>query len=125
MPLYDLRPALPCVGGGIHPANAARIIADIGLDVMLAVGGAIQGHPDGAVAGGRAMRQAIDAVFNRYHSKVEGHLDSLHPVLLSTMDSARHEIEAVLNPQQLVSFHEWIRAERHREDPVQHSVFPH
>jgi 2,3-diketo-5-methylthiopentyl-1-phosphate enolase len=61
MPLYDLKPTLPCVGGGIHPANAVRIVEDIGLDVMLAVGGAIQGHPGGAAAGGRAMRQAIDA----------------------------------------------------------------
>jgi 2,3-diketo-5-methylthiopentyl-1-phosphate enolase len=61
MPLYDLKPTLPCVGGGIHPANAVRIVADIGLDVLLAVGGAIQGHPGGAAAGCRAMRQAIDA----------------------------------------------------------------
>jgi 2,3-diketo-5-methylthiopentyl-1-phosphate enolase len=62
MPLYDLKPTMPSVGGGIHPATAARIIEDIGSDVMLAVGGAIQGHPGGAAAGGRAMRQAIDAV---------------------------------------------------------------
>jgi 2,3-diketo-5-methylthiopentyl-1-phosphate enolase len=62
MPLYDLKPTMPSVGGGIHPHTAARIIQDIGFDVMLAVGGAIQGHPGGAPAGGRAMRQAIDAV---------------------------------------------------------------
>jgi 2,3-diketo-5-methylthiopentyl-1-phosphate enolase len=61
MPLYDLRPTMPSVGGGIHPGTAVRIIEDIGFDVMLAVGGAIQGHPDGPAAGGRAMRQAIDA----------------------------------------------------------------
>jgi 2,3-diketo-5-methylthiopentyl-1-phosphate enolase len=66
MPLYDLKPTMTSIGGGIHPATAARIIEDIGFDVMLAVGGAIQGHPGGTVAGGRAMRQAIDAV-------VEGH----------------------------------------------------
>jgi len=62
MPLYSLKPTLPCVGGGIHPANVPRIVEDVGLDVMLGVGGAIQGHPGGAAAGGRAMRQAIDAV---------------------------------------------------------------
>lgn len=60
-PGHSLKPTLPVVGGGIHPATAVRIIEDLGLDVMLAVGGAIQGHPDGAAAGGRAMRQAIDA----------------------------------------------------------------
>ncbi len=62
MPLFDLKPTMPSVGGGIHPVTAARIIEDIGFDVMLAVGGAIQGHPDGTAAGGRAMRLAIDAV---------------------------------------------------------------
>ncbi len=61
MPLYDLKPIMPSVGGGVHPATAVRIIEEIGFDVMLAVGGAIQGHPGGATAGGRAMRQAIDA----------------------------------------------------------------
>ena len=62
MPLYDLKPTMPSVGGGIHPASAARIIEDLGFDVMLAVGGAIQGHPGGPAAGGRAMRQAMDAI---------------------------------------------------------------
>jgi 2,3-diketo-5-methylthiopentyl-1-phosphate enolase len=62
MPLYDLKPTMPSVGGGIHPVSAVRIIEDIGFDVMLAVGGAIQGHPGGTVAGGWAMRAAIDAV---------------------------------------------------------------
>ncbi len=61
MPLYNLKSSLPTAGGGIHPATAVRIIQDLGYDVMLAVGGAIQGHPDGPAAGGKAMRQAIDA----------------------------------------------------------------
>lgn len=61
MPLYDIRPMLPVPGGGIHPAAAAQIVKDLGNDVLLAVGGAIQGHPGGAAAGGRAMRQAVDA----------------------------------------------------------------
>jgi 2,3-diketo-5-methylthiopentyl-1-phosphate enolase len=61
MPLYHIKPTLPVVGGGIHPASAVRIIRDLGNDLMLAVGGAIQGHPGGAAAGGRAMLQAIEA----------------------------------------------------------------
>ncbi len=66
MPLYQLKPTMPCIGGGIHPATAARVIRDLGMDLMLGVGGAIQGHPGGAAAGARAMRHAIDAV-------VQGH----------------------------------------------------
>lgn len=61
LPLYHLKPTLPVVGGGIHPATARKIILDLGTDMMLAVGGAIQGHPDGAQAGGKAMLQAIQA----------------------------------------------------------------
>lgn len=61
-PLYDIQPSFPVPGGGIHPATAEVVINDLGYDVLLAVGGAIQGHPQGATAGARAMRQAIDAV---------------------------------------------------------------
>ena len=61
MPWYDLQPSMPVVGGGVHPQTAVRIIQDIGSDVMLAVGGAVHGHPGGAAAGSRAMRQAISA----------------------------------------------------------------
>jgi 2,3-diketo-5-methylthiopentyl-1-phosphate enolase len=35
---------------------------ELGPDIILGAGGAIQGHPDGAAAGANAMRQAIDAV---------------------------------------------------------------
>ena len=38
-----------------------RLQAELGPDIVLAAGGAIQGHPLGAAAGGRALRQAIDA----------------------------------------------------------------
>jgi 2,3-diketo-5-methylthiopentyl-1-phosphate enolase len=61
LPLFDLKSTMPCTGGGIHPGTVARIVADLGHDVMLGVGGAIQGHPDGAAAGGQALRLAIDA----------------------------------------------------------------
>lgn len=62
LPLYDLKPTLPVPGGGIHCGTAVKIVSDLGYDVMLAVGGAIQGHPDGAAAGARAVRQAFDAI---------------------------------------------------------------
>ncbi len=64
LPWYSIKPSLPVPGGGIHPASAVRIVEDLGNDVLLAVGGAIQGHPGGPTAGARAMRQAIDAIVN-------------------------------------------------------------
>lgn len=42
-------------------AMVPAIIRDLGKDCILGAGGAIHGHPMGPVAGGKAMRQAIDA----------------------------------------------------------------
>ncbi|HEY3522263.1 MAG TPA: RuBisCO large subunit C-terminal-like domain-containing protein [Candidatus Limnocylindrales bacterium] len=61
-PLSDrpVRSAMPMAGGGIGPQHVAAIVEAAGTDVIVASGGAIQGHPEGAAAGGRAMRAAID-----------------------------------------------------------------
>jgi len=64
LPLYKLKQVFPAVGGGVHPGLVEQYINDLGMDIIFAVGGAIQGHPDGATAGVRAMQQAIEAVIN-------------------------------------------------------------
>lgn len=61
LPRPHLKPAFPVIGGGVHPGTVARYIGELGSDIVLGVGGAIQGHPDGAAAGVGAMRQAVDA----------------------------------------------------------------
>ena len=60
-PRGTLRPALPFLGGGLTAALIQQLVADAGRDLMLGVGGAIQGHPEGAEAGAQAIRAAIDA----------------------------------------------------------------
>lgn len=60
--------AMPMPGGGITAAHVEPIVAALGLDVIVAVGGAIQGHPDGAAAGGRAMHQAIADAARRHRA---------------------------------------------------------
>jgi 2,3-diketo-5-methylthiopentyl-1-phosphate enolase len=55
------RATMPMIGGGITAEHVRPIVDEAGVDVIIASGGAIQGHPDGAAAGGRAMRAAIDA----------------------------------------------------------------
>jgi 2,3-diketo-5-methylthiopentyl-1-phosphate enolase len=57
----SVRPALPVVGGGVTAEMAGPIVAEFGTDLILAAGGAIQGHPDGATAGVRAMLDAIES----------------------------------------------------------------
>ena len=46
----------------MHPGTVETYMGELGPDIVLGAGGAIQGHPDGAAAGADAMRQAIDAV---------------------------------------------------------------
>ena len=58
---WGLRPTAPVVGGGLTAEHVAPLVELAGVDQIIAVGGAIQGHPDGAAAGARAVRSAIDA----------------------------------------------------------------
>jgi len=54
---YRVMPALSC---GMHPGLVEAIRSEIGIDWMANCGGAIHGHPQGTLAGARAMRQSID-----------------------------------------------------------------
>ena len=62
LPRPHIAPTFPIVGGGVHPGTVETYVGELGNDIVLGAGGAIQGHPDGAAAGADAMRQAIDAV---------------------------------------------------------------
>jgi 2,3-diketo-5-methylthiopentyl-1-phosphate enolase len=62
LPRPHIAPTFPVIGGGVHPGTVETYVGELGPDIVLGAGGAIQGHPDGAAAGADAMRQAIDAV---------------------------------------------------------------
>lgn len=57
----DIKPCFPAPGGGVYQGIVPETIEEIGKDVILAAGGAVHGHPDGAIAGGKSLRQAVDA----------------------------------------------------------------
>ena len=59
-------PALSC---GMHPGLVKGITEKIGINWMANVGGAIHGHPDGTLAGVKAMRQAIDENYGPEYNK--------------------------------------------------------
>ena len=61
-PLYHLKPTFPMPSGGITQSMVPKAVADLGTDIVIGSGGGIHGHPQGPVAGGKAFRQAIDAV---------------------------------------------------------------
>ncbi len=60
-PWRGLRASMPVVGGGLTAATVPAIVDAVGIDVIIGVGGAIQGHPEGPAEGARAVRAAIDA----------------------------------------------------------------
>jgi 2,3-diketo-5-methylthiopentyl-1-phosphate enolase len=59
---HGVRPSVPTPGGGLHAGLLLPLVEDLGLDFAFGAGGAIHGHPQGAAAGARAIRQAMDAV---------------------------------------------------------------
>lgn len=53
-------PALSC---GLHPGLVDKITSLVGNDYLGNAGGAIHGHPNGTLAGAKAMRQAVDKTY--------------------------------------------------------------
>lgn len=60
LPLKHIKASLPSLGGGVHPGIVEKYIHEAGKDIVLAAGGAIQGHSMGPTAGAKAMRKAIE-----------------------------------------------------------------
>ena len=61
IPIGSMKPSLITVGGGMH-AGTLGIHADLfGPDFAYICGGGVCGHPDGARAGARSVRQAWEA----------------------------------------------------------------
>lgn len=60
-PWFGTRRSLPVAGGGLHAGMVPRLVADLGIDVAIAAGGGVHGHPEGTAAGARSIRQAFDA----------------------------------------------------------------
>ena len=60
-PMGNVKAVLPVASGGIYPRLVPLLLETFGNDVVIQAGGGIHGHPDGTVAGAKAMRQAVDA----------------------------------------------------------------
>ncbi|RMF91127.1 MAG: ribulose 1,5-bisphosphate carboxylase, partial [Methanobacteriota archaeon] len=55
-----IEPSLPVSSGGQNPCKVKRNLDLLGKDVLILAGGGIFGHRNGATAGAKAMRQALD-----------------------------------------------------------------
>jgi ribulose-bisphosphate carboxylase large chain len=63
--LGELKPVLPVASGGLHPRLIPSLIETFGKDFVIQAGGGIHGHPNGTIAGAKAMRQAVEASLER------------------------------------------------------------
>ena len=59
--MAGIDPIITAVGGGITPIDLERIYKNLGNDIIIGVGGAIQGHPNGSTAGAKATMTALNA----------------------------------------------------------------
>lgn len=83
MSLGHIKPTMTAIGGGFTPRNVQHTVDILGNDVIMGVGGAIQGHPMGTVAGGKAMLAAIEA--------------SMSDISIETMAQKNPELQAALD----------------------------
>lgn len=58
---FGLKPTMPIESGGLHPRLIPELVSVLGKDIILNIGGGINGHPNGVRSGAKAARQAIDA----------------------------------------------------------------
>ncbi|MBM7704766.1 2,3-diketo-5-methylthiopentyl-1-phosphate enolase [Metabacillus iocasae] len=61
-PNHYVKKAFPVPSAGIHPGMVPLLVKDFGIDSVINAGGGVHGHPDGAAGGGKAFRDAVDAV---------------------------------------------------------------
>lgn len=60
--MKGIKPVMPVASGGLYPRLMPALMETFGEDFVIQADGGIHGHPDGTVAGAKAMRQAVDAV---------------------------------------------------------------
>jgi ribulose-bisphosphate carboxylase large chain len=58
---YGVKPVFPVASGGLHPGLIPELVKRMGKDIIIQAGGGVHSHPDGTLAGARAICQALDA----------------------------------------------------------------
>ena len=64
LPMGGVAPIVTTVGGGVTPVNQAKIQEELGRDIIIGIGGAIQGHPLGTDVGSATAVAAVEATAN-------------------------------------------------------------
>ncbi len=61
---YGMNKVWPTASGGLHPGVMDTVVAKMGNDIFIQLGGGVLGHPDGAVKGVEAALEARQAIKN-------------------------------------------------------------
>lgn len=61
LPMSGTPSIVTTVGGGVTPINQAKIQEELGRDIVIGIGGAIQGHPLGTAVGADTAVRAVEA----------------------------------------------------------------
>lgn len=59
-----IKPVLPTASGGLHPGLVPDVLQMLGPDIAIQLGGGIHGHPGGARAGAKCLRDVIDGTLD-------------------------------------------------------------
>jgi ribulose-bisphosphate carboxylase large chain len=78
----NMKPMIPILSGGLHPGNVEWNVRNIGHKVILQAGSGVLGHPDGARAGGQAMRAIVDGLMKGQHTH---EISREHEVVLAAL----------------------------------------
>ncbi|MCL1896561.1 MAG: RuBisCO large subunit C-terminal-like domain-containing protein [Clostridiales bacterium] len=93
-PWWNIKPMMYAASGGTTQLVVKNVIDEVGIDVILAAGGGVHGHPDGSCAGAKSMRQAIDAAlkgidlieYAKDHEELMGMAKLLNPDVAKNFD---------------------------------------
>lgn len=91
---WNIKPMMYAVSGGTNQLVVADAIKECGIDIILAAGGGIHGHPAGSYAGAKSMRQAVDAAlqgiplmeYAKTHKELAQMAQLLNPDVLKNFD---------------------------------------
>jgi ribulose-bisphosphate carboxylase large chain len=62
---HGIKPVLAVASGGLHPGSIPLLMERMGKNIVMQFGGGCHGHPQGTMAGARAIRQAMQASLHK------------------------------------------------------------
>ncbi|MCK5473989.1 MAG: type III ribulose-bisphosphate carboxylase [Candidatus Aenigmarchaeota archaeon] len=65
----NIKTTLAVASGGLHPGHIPKLLSKMGTNIVAQFGGGCHGHPQGTIAGAKAIRQATNAYMKKIPAK--------------------------------------------------------